>query len=324
MNVPDIPLIDIAAWRTGTPGQRAALAARLDRAMRDSGFFLVEGHGIERELMNEIRTAARKFFALPLSAKRPYASTVGGRGWLATGVEANSYYGEAPDASKPDLKETFKIGREHRTGLPELDSVWFLPNVWPREVPELRDLTLDYTARVRALFTDLLEMCAVALGLAADYFVSRAADAPDSLNINRYPPITVTGPAAAGQFRVGPHTDWGTLTILDREIGYGGLQVLTLDGQWADAPHVPGAFTVNIADLLARWTGDRWRSTRHRVLPPPQAAPDEDLISLISFFEIDMDVVISPFDPPVGGGAHYPPVTGHDYISERAKAADVA
>lgn len=324
MTAPDIPLIDIAAWRTGSPDERAALAARLDTAMRDSGFFLVAGHGIERELMTEIRTAARKFFTLPLETKQPYATTVGGRGWLATGVEANSYYGEAPDAAKPDLKETITAGRELTTGDPEIDAAWFPPNVWPAEVPELRDLVLDYTARVRVLFHDLLEMCAVALGLAPDYFVSRAGRAAESININRYPPITVTGPAAAGQYRVGAHTDWGTLTILDREIGYGGLQVLTRDGQWADAPNVPGAFTVNIADMLARWTGDRWRSTRHRVLPPPAAAPDEDLISLICFYEIDMDLEIVPFDPPIGGGAHYPPIIAHEYMTERAKAASIA
>ncbi|MET9489757.1 2-oxoglutarate and iron-dependent oxygenase domain-containing protein [Nocardia sp. NPDC006630] len=324
MIVPDIPLIDVARWRTSTAAERAALAARLDEAMQNSGFFLVAGHGIDYRLMAELRSAARSFFALPQSAKLPYATAVGGRGWLATGVEANSYYGELPDAAKPDLKETFTAGREHHTGNPELDAAWFAPNVWPAEVPALRELVLDYTARVRALFLELLEMCAVALGLEADYFVSRAADAPDSLNINRYPPIGITGPAAEGQYRVGPHTDWGTLTILDRQVGYGGLQVQSLDGTWADAPFVPGALTVNIADMLARWTGDRWRSTRHRVLPPSDSAPDEDLISLIAFFEIDMDLAITPLAPPIGGGVDYPVVTAHEYMNERVKAASVA
>jgi isopenicillin N synthase-like dioxygenase len=316
----DIPLLDIAAWRDGDTG----LADRLDAALRSSGFLLVAGHGIDPGLRDDIRTAARRFFALPIPVKARYATAVGGRGWLATGAEANSYYGEEPDASKPDLKESLTIGREHHTGTAELDTAWFAPNVWPEEIPELRPPVERYTAAVRALFHDLLEMCAAALGLATDYFTSRAADAPDSFNINRYPPIGVTGRPAAGQFRVGPHTDWGTLTILDRQPGYGGLQVQAPDGAWTDAPFVPDALTVNIADLLARWTGDRWRSTRHRVLPPPDSAPDEDLISLISFFEIDMDIPIEPFPPPIGGGAHYPPVTAHTYLSERAKAASVA
>ena len=93
---------------------------------------------------------------------------------------------------------------------------------------------------------------------------------PQTFNINRYPPLSATGPAKEGQYRVAPHTDWGILTILDRQPGYGGLQVQALVGTWAASPYVPGAFTVNVADLLSRWTGGRWRSTRHRVLPPPE------------------------------------------------------
>jgi isopenicillin N synthase-like dioxygenase len=176
------------------------------------------------------------------------------------------------------------------------------------------------------LHLDLLRMCAIALGLGLEesWFTDRAQDAPFTFNINRYPSLAVTGRPVAGQYRVGPHTDWGIITILDRQPGYGGLQVHGLDGEWTDAPFVPDAFTVNIADLLARWTGDRWRSTRHRVLPPSAEAPDEELISLIMFFETDVTSVVEPFAAPIGGGAWYAPVTAGDYVLERERAATVA
>ncbi|MGH3669097.1 MAG: 2OG-Fe(II) oxygenase family protein [Pseudonocardiaceae bacterium] len=61
--------------------------------------------------------------------------------------------------------------------------------------------------------------------------------------------------------RIGAHTDWGTLTFLDRQQGLGGLQIQTTDGNWVDAPYMAEALTVNTGDLMARWTGDRWRST---------------------------------------------------------------
>ena len=109
------------------------------------------------------------------------------------------------------------------------------------------------------------------------------------------------------------------LTILDRQPGYGGLQVETLDGEWVDAPYEPGAFTINVADLLSRWTGDHWRSTRHRVLPPPASAPDEELISVILFLEADADAVVSPLRP----GSGYEPVVYGDYLHERTMAASV-
>lgn len=77
------------------------------------------------------------------------------------------------------------------------------------------------------------------------------------MNINWYPPITVAGEPAPGQFRIRPHTDFGTITILDREPGLGGLQVWNPHQSWEDAPYEPGTFTINAGDLLARWSGGR-------------------------------------------------------------------
>ena len=82
----------------------------------------------------------------------------------------------------------------------------------------------------------------------------------------------MTGPPARASY-VGAHSDFGVVTLLDRQPGYGGLQIQLLDGTWVDAPYVEGTLTINIGDLLARWTGDRWRSTVHRVLPPSDQAP---------------------------------------------------
>jgi isopenicillin N synthase-like dioxygenase len=89
-----------------------------------------------------------------------------------------------------------------------------------------------------------------------------------------------------------------------------------------DAPFEPGAFTINIGDLMARWTGDRWRSTRHRVLPPHASAPDEDLVSLIFFYETDHDAEIVSLAPPVGRTS-YPPVIASTYLRAKLDAITV-
>ncbi|MDW4761787.1 hypothetical protein NQ353_28120, partial [Escherichia coli] len=83
-----------------------------------------------------------------------------------------------------------------------------------------------------------------------------------------------------------------TVTVLDREPGAGGLQVFSDDGGWADAPYDPAALTVNIGDLLEYWSGRRWPSGRHRVLPPQPEAPEEDLVSLIYFYEANHDALV--------------------------------
>jgi isopenicillin N synthase-like dioxygenase len=319
----DIPLIDVAEWRTAEPGRRTELAERLDRAMKDSGFFMVSGHGIDDSWSAELRAAAAEFFRLPDATKEKYRTVVGGRGWIRTGDEANAYYGEDADPETADLKETLTFGRDHRTGDAEIDATYFRPNVFPGEVPALEPLVTRWAQAARELYRDLLEMLATALGLDEWYFVERAEDSPHTFNINRYPALSVVGRAREGQYRIAPHTDWGLVTILDREPGYGGLQVQTADGEWQDAPYVEGALTINIADLLARWTGDRWRSTRHRVLAPSEDAPSEELYSIIAFMEPDMTQVVEPLAPPAGGGADYAPVRAAEYFSERNAAAAV-
>jgi isopenicillin N synthase-like dioxygenase len=58
--------------------------------------------------------------------------------------------------------------------------------------------------------------------------------------------------------RAGAHTDYGALTILNAEEP--GLQVLRHDPedrnrtQWYSVPLVPGAFVINLGDLMQRWT----------------------------------------------------------------------
>jgi hypothetical protein len=116
MTVPDIPLLDITLWRNGTADHRARLADRLDAALRQSGFLMIENHGVAAGLREQIRESARAFFALPDRQKAAYATAVGGRGWIPPGGEANAFYGEMADPARADLKESLTIGRTFRTG----------------------------------------------------------------------------------------------------------------------------------------------------------------------------------------------------------------
>ena len=315
-----VPMVDLAPWLSGNPAARAGVAAEVDAALQDVGFFLITGHGVPGELGAQVRAQSRAFFALPRPAKQRYAVTVGGRGWLPTGVEANGY--AEGTATPPDLKESFAVGADQPTGDPDADGYWFQPNVYPAEIPALQPAVVAYLARMRELADELLVVCAAALGLERDFFTRHTGHATHTMNVNWYPPMTLAGEPAAGQFRIGPHTDFGTVTILDREPGRGGLQVWT--GQdWKDVPYHPGAFTINAGDLLARWSGGRWKSNRHRVLPPQAEAPDEDLVSLVYFYEADHDAVIESLRPPVGKPNDYPPVVSAQFLKERLDAITI-
>jgi isopenicillin N synthase-like dioxygenase len=315
-----VPLVDLAPWFEGDEADRVGVAGRVDEALCESGFLLIAGHGVPDRLRGRIRESARRFFALPEHDKDRYRVAVGGRGWLPPGAEANGY-AEGTE-TPPDLKESYSLGADEPIGVPEIDEEWFKPNVWPAELPDLRADAESYMDRMRGLSDELLIIFAVALGLEPGHFVAHTGHPTFTFNINWYPPLTHVGPAKDGQYRIGPHTDFGTVTVLDRETGLGGLQVYTSDGRWEDAPYEPGALTVNIGDLMARWTGDRWCSTRHRVLPPPESAPEEDLVSLIWFYETDPLARITSLAPPIGG-RDYPEVIAHEYLSDKINAITV-
>ena len=312
-----VPVIDLAPWFDGS--NRGGVAAEVDAALQSVGFFLVTGHGVPRASRDAVREAARTFFHLPAEAKQPYAVTVAGRGWLPPGVEANGY--SEGTETPPDLKESYSVGADSRTA--PLDGYWFQDNIFPGVVPELETAIEAYLARMKALADELMTICGVALGLEPDFFTQHTGAATHTLNINWYPPIAVTGAPEPGQFRIGPHTDFGTVTILDREPGKGGLQVWAEEDGWEDAPFVDDAFTINTGDLLARWSGDRWKSNRHRVLPPQAEAPDEDLVSLVYFYEADRDTVVEALRPPIGKANDYPPVIAADFLRERLDAITV-
>ncbi|MEO1060881.1 MAG: 2-oxoglutarate and iron-dependent oxygenase domain-containing protein [Actinomycetota bacterium] len=307
-----VPTIDVAAWRSAGDEERKPIARDVDEALCTSGFLVAINHGIPAELIDRVRREAAAFFALDPADKAAYAVRVGGRGWIPPGAESNAY--ASGEESPPDLKETLKLGYH-----PD-DSA--MANRWPSEVPHLRPAAEAYLAAVWAVALDCFELLTAALGLAPLTLGRHASAEESSLNLNWYPSLDAVGPPEEGQFRIGAHSDFGVLTLLDRQAGYGGLQLRTPDGDWVDAPVVEHSLTINVGDLLARWTGDRWRSTVHRVLPPSEQDAAEELLSLVCFCGIEPDTVVETLD--VAGPHTYPPVRAGDYLREKLAAIDTA
>lgn len=149
----------------------------------------------------------------------------------------------------------------------EVAKAYFSPNVWPESPAEMRDVYLAYWDECEQLGSTLCEVFARSLGLPAGYFEPLLDRAPSVMLANHYQRKSGHTPSP-DQLRIGAHSDYGSLTILlaDRVLG---LQMLDANGTFHDViPPVDG-FLVNLGDLLAEWTNDRWRSTVHRVVPPP-------------------------------------------------------
>jgi len=175
-------------------------------------------------------------------------------------------------AAPPDLKEVFNIGPSGPPPRQFADpgEAWaYSPNLWPAALPGLQPAWTAYYDAMRALGSRLMALFARGLGLPPGFFADKTGHAANALRAINYP--ARDAPALPGQSRAGAHTDYGTLTIL-RQDAVGGLEVAGADGTWAGVEPVPGAFVVNIGDLMARWTNDRWRSTLHRVVDPADPA----------------------------------------------------
>jgi isopenicillin N synthase-like dioxygenase len=305
--VQQVPLVDLTQWLDGS--DPAGVAAAVDRALRDVGFFLVVGHGIDADLITETRRLFAEFFHQPQAAKAQVRMpTLGMAGWAPMGMEANGYsFGhETP----PDMKESYRLGAHVLPGRVALRG----DNVWPAEPAEFRDTVTRYIAEVDRLHMELLRVCAAAAGLDDLEFFARCATTNDNtLNVNWYPPLAHVGEPRPNQYRIGPHTDFGTLTVLHREPGSSALEVQLPDGHWVHAPVVAHSFTVNGGDMLAHWSAGRWRSAIHRMLPPVGDAAQQSLLSVVYFCEPDPDTTIVPFD----GGT---PVNAGEYLRSKIDA----
>ncbi|AZM57987.1 oxidoreductase [Streptomyces sp. WAC 01529] len=309
-----IPTIDLTQWSQDNPAGRAQLAAQVDQTLQSTGFLLVTGHGIDPDLPGRVRAAARDFFHLPPAVKEGYAQLPDRRGWI--GRERVTTALSEGTQTPPDLLEAWSCAADSSA---QPGTTQHTPHRWPDEAPSLHPLVTQYTEHVRALADTLLQIMATALRRPADFFTRHTTRPHWGFNINWYPAAQATGAAAPGQFRVGPHTDFGLITILDRQTGKGGLQVHDDEHGWQDAPYEPGVFTLNIGDLMEHWSGGRWRSGRHRVLPPSADAPEEELTSLVYFHSCAPGTLITPLPAPLGH-KQYEGVRAGDWISDKLRA----
>jgi isopenicillin N synthase-like dioxygenase len=325
--VQEFPVVDISAFpRTTVAGPSAAgdalskkqaLARRVGEVCRQTGFLAVVGHGVPDEIISRAWDAARGFFNLPLEKKlevnMPYVGYPYGYSQLQAEALAKSLGEETP----PDLKESFSIGplEQARHAGDEADADFrFAANLWPKEPANFRAAWCAYYRAMSELAARIMRVFALALELPEGFFDSMIDDPISAMRALNYPHPTT--PPKPGQLRAGAHSDYGSLTILLAEAAPGGLEIFTPEGKWQAVPVVPDAFVVNIGDLMARWTNDRWVSTLHRVVNPPPDARGSTRRQSIAFFhqpnwEAEISCIptcLAPGEkaryPPVGSGAH--------------------
>lgn len=311
-----IPIIDIASFFLGGGAKRRAVADAVDQACTELGFLIVSGHGVPEALIEEMRRVSREFFDLPLEAKlRLRMPADRYRGYISLGNEALA--NSLDQTSPPDIKESFSIGpfdvpddAYHRAARP---GNFFAKNIWPERPAGFRSIWEAYFREMERLSTDLMRIFALGLGMPEHFFDDKIDRHITNFSVIHYPEQP-TEPLP-GQLRAGAHTDYGSLTIVKPDAAPGGLQVLAKDGGWTDVPVVSGTFVVNLGDLMAEWTNDRWVSTLHRVVNPPRdRALGSRRLSMTFFHQPNYDAVIECL--PTCAGPGRPPRYGRTTSGE--------
>jgi isopenicillin N synthase-like dioxygenase len=313
---PVIPVIDLNRSFTDEKVRRA-VAKEIGKACETVGFFMVSGHGVPRSLIDEFDGVSRAFFDLPREEKMKLSMRVNGnrRGYRFVG-ESN-LVGLDGDEKPHDLRETFVTGPTAIAGDPYYERPeargYFEPNVWPERPKGFREAQAAYHAALTGVATNLMQLCALALGLPEHFFQDKFDRQITNINLVNYPAQPT--PPKPGQLRAGAHADFGTLTLLATDGSPGGLQV-QLDDAWHDVMPIREAFIVNLGDLMAQWTNDRWRSTIHRVVNPPETASTSRRHSIVFFHQPNFDAVIEclPTCLKPGEQPKYAPVTSGEHL----------
>ena len=316
----EIPVIDIAGF-DDSPARRSAIAAQVDRAAREVGFMQIRGHGIPQATIDGLCAAIDDFFALPDAHKlrwRPPSVDVN-RGYSGPKSERLSY--SLGVGSPADLFEAYNVGTpaSQFPGLP-LSPGHYPENLWPDQPAAFRPQVEAWFAAAQQLAQRMTRIFAAALNLPDDFFAAHTDHSVDVLRINHYrlPPEDLR--IEPGQLGMGAHTDYGIVTILWADAVLPGLQVLDGNGVWHDAAPQPGALLVNLGDMLARWTNDRWISTMHRVLPPVDAEGRMLRRRSAAFFhDGNADAVVSCL-PGCADAQHpprYAPVTVAEHLAAK-------
>lgn len=305
-----LPVIAAGGLSSSDPARRRDVGLELRAACLDKGFFYVSGHGIPAGLIDAVFTEATRFFDQPADTKARVdkMQSFCNRGYEP--LRAQTLEAGAP----PDLKESFYIGPELALDDPRVIARRFNrgPNLWPADMPGFRPTMQAYFAAMLDLGERLMRGIALSLDLPEEHFAAFSRDPLATLRLLHYPPQPAN--AAPGEKGAGAHTDFGGLTLLLQD-SVGGLQVQDAgSNQWVHADPIPGTFVVNLGDMIARWTNDRYRSTVHRVVN----ASGRERYSVPFFFvgNPDQDVACLPNCLAPGDTPKYTPTTVEGHLQE--------
>ena len=308
------PRFNLEHFENSSGVERKKRSEALDKICIETGFLIIEGHGVPKKVINEQWDIVSKFFSSPLDIKREVRVPYSGYpyGWIGPDQEALA--ASKGEETPPDLKESFNGGPLNipkNIKDPAAYEFCYQPSLWP-QIDGFREIWESYYSEMESLAKRIMVAFAEALGLESSYFDSFINNPISALRALYYPETKDI--IIDKQQRAGAHTDYGSLTILLPQTGTTGLQIKKKN-TWIDVPAPQDCFVINIGDLMELWTAGRWVSTLHRVVAKPNQSSRK---SLAYFHQPDWEAIIKPIN-----ASFSEKVVSGPYLMEKFKSTNL-
>jgi isopenicillin N synthase-like dioxygenase len=316
--IESIPVIDIAPLRSGDPVAMKKVGKQIDEVNKEIGFFLVKNTGIDFDHIQKTLKACEDFFLSPLENK------------MQCRIDSPPEY--KPWGYFPRNMEQLQRGKdfdkkEKKTYLNDINEQFNMQNdnpkamlpapTFPSYPTEFKPHFIKYWKDCENLSNLLLKGFALGLDINENFFENKFDYCASALRVLHYPEGVKLQP---GQFRASEHTDYGSLTVLYSTAP--GLQVRNRKGEYIDVVIPWGHFVINIGDLMAFWTNDRWVSTPHRVIAKDNEVPVKRF-SLAFFHNPNSDSLVEciPSCQSSENPWKYEKIYSGDFIMKKFKAS---
>ncbi|XP_044495139.1 protein SRG1-like [Mangifera indica] len=266
--LPQLPVIDLEKLLS-----RDLTDSELDKlhhACKEWGFFQLTNHGVSSSLVEKIKKEAQEFFNLPMEEKKKY--------WQKEGDMEG--FGQA-----------FVVSKEQKLNWGDMFLVTALPihlrkpHLFSKLPLPFRETLEAYSVELRDLAMKILNQMAKALRMESEHVKELFEEGMQFIRVNYYPPC----PQPELAIGINPHSDRPGLTILLQLNEVEGLQIKK-DGMWVPVKPLPGAFIINIGDILEIVTNGIYQSIEHRATVNSM----KERLSIATFYSPKLDGNIGP------------------------------
>ena len=294
-----IAVLDFAPFLHGGEADKAGFAKAFGEALRDIGFAVLTGHGVDPALYDEMHAGV-----LDLFTSTPIADKMRFRAARHGSVSQGYFPIEETSEIHPDLVEGW-VWCRRAFDLPQDRETPFRPeDYWPDAAlePFFRRLVLAH----EPLFTPIAQAMLMALGVDRHLYDRKLCGTKFGLRLNHYPPMTERQDRS-GAGRLFGHEDVDLFTILPATSAEG-LQVWNhRSGKWVRLQAPRGSIIINTGDYMQRISNDLLPSTTHRVGKPSDgshlSAARVSFPMAVYVWEDEMLEVLSGLGEP-----RYPPI----------------